>query len=156
MVCILSILYAVFLVSPYSVSYIVGTSMEPKIENYDIMILNENSKVEVNDVAKVRIEERTHKYSIIHKVVESNKTHIVTKGVNASTRDRPTVREDVQAEVVYSITPPDAVKKIYGAFLPDGYDELDEAVREGSIVCVIDSPVSKEHLGDGLLSAVCK
>jgi signal peptidase I len=154
-VCIFSILYAGFAISPYNISYIVGTSMDPQIENYDIIIANENSKVDVNDVARVRIEERTHEYSIIHKVVEANETHVVTKGVNASTRDRPTVREDVQAEIVYSITPPDSVKNVYGTFLPDGYNELDEAVREGSIVCVLDSPVSEKHLGDGLLSIVC-
>jgi signal peptidase I len=147
--------YLVLYYSPFYISYIVGTSMNPQIQNYDIMVMEEGAEVEVGDVARVQIEERTHAYSIVHEVVEANETHVITKGVNTSSRDRPTPRENVQAKVLYSFTPPEPIKNAYGVFLPDGYNELDTAVREGSILCVLESPTNGEHLGDNVLSPIC-
>lgn len=111
--------------SPYYVSFVVGTSMEPEINHHDITIASETTTPQVGDVLIVQIRRDTVAYEKVHEVIRVNETHVQTQGVNESVPDPPAHRDAIHGEIVHTVSPPSQIKALYRPFVPSTYAELE-------------------------------
>lgn len=151
-VCIIAI-GVIGYMSPFTVTVIVGDSMNPVIESHDIVVLDTSEQPDKGDIAAVFLQDGGFSYSVIHKTVKANDTRIVTKGVNNNETDPPADRDSVHGTVVYVLSPPTVAKSVYTPFLADGYAELNQ-IHRMPYVCIIDSPLGGD-LHQNLLHDYC-
>lgn len=122
---ILIILSLIFIISNFvSVIYITGTSMEPKINHHDIIVLKDNPKnMERGDNILIPDD----RFPVFHKIVYINDTDVVTKGTNVSYRDEPTSVEKIIGKQIYVIETPKILKQhITPIVMADSYRELEK------------------------------
>lgn len=111
-VTVIAVVFALFFgflfVSSYDLLHVQGQSMEPTLEDGDILIINENIEdVENGDI--VVYEDPSKDKYIVHRIIQSNDDAYILKGDNNDYPDKPIEESYIFAEVEVRIQLNDSI-----------------------------------------------
>lgn len=95
------VLFSLVIIQPYTITIGVGDSMEPTINQGDIIIIHQNADINEGDV--VLFEKDPVSDKVIHRVVDVNNKGYQIQGDNNNLPDGTYSREDIKGVAVILI-----------------------------------------------------